>query len=316
MKRLCMGIYAIAAILLGCSTMARAQMPPDIAEKIAAMGRVIELENTGKIYEPLHEKEPYAGLKVVRDVKYGTHPRQVVDIFTPESGAAARPVLMFVHGGGYVAGNKRLPGTAFFDNIMVFAARHGMVGVNVEYRLAPEFPWPAGNEDLAAALRLVADKAADFGADPDRIYLMGHSAGANHVAAYVSHPEFHGPKGSGLAGALLSSGIYEIKTQDLDAALASILAYFGADQSRYAERAALPGLVTTTIPFMMWSAELDPPNLAEQFVALKEAMCRSQRGCVRSLVLPHHSHTSEMFAIGTADTLLSDQILEFIKTAK
>jgi len=60
--------------------------------------------------------------------------------------------------------------------------------------------------DLAAAVRLVADKAADLGADPNRIYLMGHSAGATHVASYVSHPEFHGPKGSGLAGAILSSG--------------------------------------------------------------------------------------------------------------
>ncbi|MEI4884046.1 hypothetical protein, partial [Klebsiella pneumoniae] len=85
---------------------ALAQMPPDIAEEIATMGRVIELDNTGKIYQPLHEKEPYAGIKVVRDVKYGTHPRQVVDVFIPASSAAARPVLMFVHGGGYVRGAK------------------------------------------------------------------------------------------------------------------------------------------------------------------------------------------------------------------
>jgi acetyl esterase/lipase len=65
---------------------------------------------------------------------------------------------------------------------MLFAARHGMVGVNVEYRLAPQFPWPAGNEDLAAAVQLVAAKASELGADPNRIYLMGHSAGATHVA--------------------------------------------------------------------------------------------------------------------------------------
>jgi acetyl esterase/lipase len=149
---------AVGALLISTySTIALAQMPSDIAEKIAAMGRVIELDNTGKIYAPLHEKEPYPGIKVVRDVRYGTHPRQVVDIFTPESSAAARPVLMFAHGGGYVAGNKRSPGSAFYDNIMVFAARHGMVGVNVEYRLAPEFPWPAGVEDTGAAVRFVND---------------------------------------------------------------------------------------------------------------------------------------------------------------
>src|SRR5712671_6182481 len=99
MSRVLMCAAAGALFISTCSTMAVAQMPSDIAEKIAAMGRVSELDNTGKIYEPLHEKEPYAGLKVVRDVRYGTHPRQVVDIFTPESGAAARPVLMFVHGG-------------------------------------------------------------------------------------------------------------------------------------------------------------------------------------------------------------------------
>src|SRR5262249_35772245 len=189
---------AAAALLwagLVSPTRALAQMPPDIAEKVAALGRVVDPENTGKIYAPLQEKEPYAGVKVMRDVKYGSDVRNVVDIFVPETGAAGRPVLMFVHGGGMIRGNKRPPRSAFYDNIMLFAARHGMVGVNVEYRLAPQFPWPAGNEDLAAAVRLVADKAADFGADPNRIYLMGHSAGATHVASYVSHPEFHGPKG-------------------------------------------------------------------------------------------------------------------------
>ena len=63
---------AVAALLgagLVFPTIARAQMPPDIAEKIAAIGRVVDPENTGKIYTPLQEKEPYAGVKVTRDVK-------------------------------------------------------------------------------------------------------------------------------------------------------------------------------------------------------------------------------------------------------
>ena len=61
-------------------------MPPDLAEKVAAMGRVVDPENTGKLYAPLQEKEPYAGVKVSRDVKYGSDPRNVVDIFVPETG--------------------------------------------------------------------------------------------------------------------------------------------------------------------------------------------------------------------------------------
>ncbi|MBV9969551.1 MAG: alpha/beta hydrolase, partial [Xanthobacteraceae bacterium] len=144
---------ALLGATLAGQTAARAQMPSDIAEKIAAMGRVVDPENTGKLYAPLQEKEPYAGVKVSRDVKYGSDPRNVVDIFVPDGGGTMRPVLMFVHGGGMIRGNKRPPGSPFYDNIMLFAARHGMVGVNVEYRLAPQSPWPAGNEDLAAAVQ-------------------------------------------------------------------------------------------------------------------------------------------------------------------
>jgi triacylglycerol lipase len=188
-----------------------------------------------------------------------------------------------------------------------------MVGVNVEYRLAPQFAWPAGNEDLAAAVRLVADKAADFGADPNRIYLMGHSAGATHVASYVSHPEFHGPKGSGLAGAILSSGGYDFTKDEQSEGR---IAYFGSDPGLLVKRSAVAGLINTKIPFMMSSAELDPPPIAAQSALLKDALCKSEHGCVRSIVLPKHSHMSESYAINTADHQLSDQILEFIKTGK
>jgi acetyl esterase/lipase len=307
------GVAALLGAGLALPTAALAQMPPDIAAKIAELGRVVDPENTGKLYAPLQEKEPYKGIKVNRDVKYGGDARNVVDIFVPETGGAGRPVLMFVHGGGMIRGNKHPPGSAFYDNVMVFAARHGIVGVNVEYRLAPQFPWPAGNEDLAAAVRLVADKAADLGADASRIYLMGHSAGATHVASYISHPEFFGPKGSGLAGAILSSGGYDFTEGDQSDGR---IAYFGNDPGLLKQRSAVAGLIKTKIPFMMSSAELDPPPIAAQSALLKDELCKSEHGCVRAIVLPKHSHMSESYSIGTADTQLSDQILEFIKTGK
>jgi acetyl esterase/lipase len=310
------GMAALVGIVgggVGLTAPAQAQMPSDIIPQIEALGRVVDPPNTAKIYAPLQEKEPYAGIKVKRDVSYGEHARNVVDIFAAENGAAGRPVLMFVHGGGFVRGSKHEPGSAFYDNVMVFAARNGMVGVNVEYRLAPEFAWPSGLQDLAAAVAFVRDNIASYGGDPNRVLLMGHSAGASHVAGYVSHPEFFGPKGSGLAGAIFSSGSYDLKTEEPGD---SQVAYYGADASRYQERAPLPGLVKGSIPFMVSSAELDPPPIAAQFATLKEAMCKSARGCVRSIVLPHHSHMSESYSINTADRQLSDQILEFIRTGK
>jgi triacylglycerol lipase len=184
-----------------------------------------------------------------------------------------------------------------------------MVGIDVEYRLAPKDPWPAAVEDLGNAVRFVADNSKTYGSNPERIFLMGHSAGATHVATYVAHKEFHGPNGSGLAGAIFSSGIYDVSRAGRSE---ERVAYFGADTALYARRSALPGLVDSNIPFMISSAELDPPTMVEQFGLLKEAMCKSAHGCIRAVVLPQHSHMSESYSINTADVQLTNQILEFM----
>jgi triacylglycerol lipase len=299
-----------------CASTAWAQqspMPEDIAWKLLELGRVIDPPKTAALYAPLQEKEPYQGVKVERDVKYGPADRNLLDVFVPEAAASGRPVLIYVHGGGFVAGNKRNPGSPFYDNVMLWAAKNGFVGVNVTYRLAPQAVWPAGAEDLAAAIQWVSDKIAERGGDPARIYLMGQSAGAVHVANYVSHPEFYKVKGGGLAGAIMVSGLY-----DLTAAPAgdAEIAYFGADSSRYAERSSLPGLLATKIPLMVTAAELDPPRFVEQFELLKQVACKRPSGCAHSFMLPQHSHMSEVYAINTADTRLTDQVLDFVKTGK
>ena len=73
----------------------------------------------------------------------------------------------FVHGGAFTAGNKRGPNASpFYDNIMLWAVKNGFVGVNTTYRLAPQSPWPAAAEDLAAAVKWVAENAASRGGDP------------------------------------------------------------------------------------------------------------------------------------------------------
>ena len=82
---------------------------------------------------------------------------------------------------------------------------------------------PSGGEDLGMAVRWAGDNAAAHGGDANRVYLMGHSAGATHVAIYVAHTQFHGPKGSGLAGAMFSSvgRIVPVKTRSVTSKTAS-----------------------------------------------------------------------------------------------
>ncbi|HVG52506.1 MAG TPA: alpha/beta hydrolase [Xanthobacteraceae bacterium] len=288
-------------------------MPPDIAEKLATIGRVIAPPPTNALYEPLHQQEPFQGIRIARDVKYGDDPLTVLDVFSAEAtGGAPRPVFVHVHGGGFIRGDKKTANSAFLDNIPVWAVRNGMVGININYRLAPKAIWPSGPEDMAGTVKWIKANIANYGGDPNRIYLMGWSAGANHVAAYVAFPQFHAVPGSGLAGAILLSGspfdttVFDMKPYE---------PYFGADATKYAAASPQPGLLKTDVPLMVAYAGLDPVAIEKESINLIDAMCKAQR-CPTKAFLKTHSHMSSGNAIGTKDTELTDQMLTFMKIGK
>ena len=179
-------LAAIAALIASTAAAQQAPMSEDLAWKLLELGRTIDPPKTAALFAPMQPMEPYQGVKTEREVKYGPAERHLLDVFTPEMAAPARPVLIFIHGGGFLAGNKRAPGSPFYDNVMLWAVNNGFVGVNATYRLAPQSPYPAGAEDLGAVVAWVASKIGERGGDPARIYLMGHSAGAVHVANFMS----------------------------------------------------------------------------------------------------------------------------------
>jgi triacylglycerol lipase len=306
-------LAVLAATLVSAAWAQQGPMSEEMAWRLVELGPVVDLPNTAEIYAPLQENEPYQGVRIERDVKYGTADRNLLDVFMPETASPARPVLIFVHGGAFVAGDKHTPGSPFYDNIMLWAVKNGFVGVNMTYRLAPQAVWPSGAEDIASAVQWIANKIGERGGDPAHVYLMGHSAGAVHVATYVSHPEFQKIKGGGLAGAIMVSGLYDLTAAPLGD---PERAYFGADSSRYAEQSSLQGFQTTKIPLMIVAAEMDPPLFLRQFDLLKEATCKGANRCARALILPQHSHMSEVYSINTADTRLTNEILDFVKSGK
>jgi acetyl esterase/lipase len=310
-QRALSAFLVVALLLLAPASPISAQsMPSEIEQKLAELGAVINPPETAKLYAPLQETEPYQGIKVTRDLKYGSDERHALDVFAAEPASTApRPVLMYVHDGAFIGGSKRAPGSPFFDNIMLFAARSGFIGVNITYRLAPQHQWPAGAEDVAAAVRWVAANIAAHGGDPGRVFLMGHSAGAVHVASYVAHPKFHGPRGIGLAGAILVSGLYDFSKFPPGP---PEKAYFGEDDAKRAEASTMALLPETRIRLLVAYAELDPAQFIEQSKLMGQALCKANR-CSSLLALPKHSHMSEVYAINTKDQVLSDQIVAFVK---
>lgn len=307
----------VACLSAGCASVPQggivdvpSQVPEPIATELQFMGPVIDPPGTAKLYAPLQQQEPYAGVRVVRGERFGPDAeRNLLDVFAPQAGGAARPVLVFVHGGGFVAGARRTGTSPFYDNIMLWAVKNGMVGVNTTYRLAPQHPWPAAQEDLAATIAWVRKNIAAYGGDPNRIYLLGHSAGAAHVAQYVGHSQFQAAPGGGIAGAIMVSGLFDPATAAVSPPLQ---AYFGKDTSVYAQRSALPGMAASQLPMLLVDSELDPPDFHKQAEQAHAALCAAGR-CARLLQLRGHSHMSEVYAINTPDTALTDAIRAFVR---
>lgn len=105
-------------------------------------------------------------------------------LYTPPGDATGlRPGLVEIHGGGYVIGNADMSDAA---NRML-ALQLGCVVVAVDYRLAPETPWPGSRNDNYAALCWLAENAAELSVDPARIAISGGSAGGGHAAALALH---------------------------------------------------------------------------------------------------------------------------------
>jgi triacylglycerol lipase len=167
-------------------------MSTDIFAAIRELGVELTppmLEGSMALFAPLVPRPTPEVCAVERDISYGPDARHRLDVFhPPESGGRAtraRPVLAFVHGGGFVRGDKGAPEAPFYNNVGAWAVQSGLIGVTLTYRLAPGSRWPAGAEDVAMALEWLAGNVARFGGDPNRLVLIGQSAGGFHVASCV-----------------------------------------------------------------------------------------------------------------------------------
>ncbi len=293
--------------------------PTRIAERIREMGNAFNpdvIAATYALYNPLIAAAPRYGIDVTRYSAYGPHARHLLDIHVPSKAAAVpMPVVVYIHGGGFVRGHKNAdpnrPEMAY-ANIADYFARHGMVGVNATYRLAPDHPWPAGGEDVGSMVAWLRDNVASYGGDPERIILFGQSAGAVHVATYLFFPELHRARGSGVVGAALFSGVYDVEKMSRDAAQA----YYGDDSSRYRERSPINFVGRCKVPLFIVIAEFDPPMMELHGIELFLKVAQRDGHSPRFTRLKNHNHLSEALHLNTGEETVGPELLDFVKTLR
>lgn len=145
------------------------------------------------------------GYSLSDGVAYGDLPRQKLDVYVPKSQSAINaeqsevstsdsqnaaankrlPVVVFFYGGSWDSGNR-----ASYKFIGEAMTSQGFIAVIPDYRIYPEVLFPGFMEDPAIVAKWVKSHAAEFGGDPDRVFLAGHSAGAHIAAMLVLNPEY------------------------------------------------------------------------------------------------------------------------------
>lgn len=311
-----------ALLLLPVLALAQvSNMPPHVQQRLAEVGpgwgKDIQgnIERTLEVYTPLLAVAPKSGVRVERNLAYGPDPRHRADLFRAE-GLRNAPVVVFLHGGAYVRGERDV-NAEVSSNVATYFARQGMLGVNATYRLAPAAQWPAAAEDVGALVAWLRKNAAAHGGDPNRIYLIGHSAGATHVATYAFLKELQPSGGHGLAGIVLMSGRYHFDPHPSDPNLKNFQAYFGTDRAQYPARSPIRHVAAAPrLPVHIVIAEYDNPDLDTQGALLLSALCERDRACPRFTRLERHNHLSMVYQFNTADEALGREVTEFIRRGR
>ena len=144
----------------------------------------------------------YASAKVSSTVIYGDHLRQQVDVYTPDDAVGDAPLVLFVHGGGWQMGNHKATVQAKPQHFK----QQGYVFASAGYRVLPDAPVEQQADDIGKALQALRAQAESGGFDPDRIVLMGHSAGAHLAALVASDPQYAGDAFDAIKGVVLLDG--------------------------------------------------------------------------------------------------------------
>ncbi len=261
-------------------------------------------------FSKIHASAPPT-TRVTRDVAYGAHERQQFDIFHPDKAAPGHPLVIFIHGGAFTEGHRNR-NEHIYSNVSHYFARHGMSGINMNYRLAPGAAFPGASEDVAAVVRWARDNAANHGWSRDKIFLMGHSAGGAHAATYAYDKRVHGAAGPQIAGLMVISGRVRADLLPENPNAKKVAAYYGEDASQLDDMSPVSHVTADSVPTFIAMAQYENPLIDLYCTELAYRLAQVKRHTPPLMWVRGHNHSSIVGHINTAEDGLGAALRAFI----
>ncbi len=229
------------------------------------------------------------GFTVQSGLSFGPEVRHGLDVYVPKPRTGLSPIVVFFYGGNWRAGER-----ANYLFVAAALASRGYVTIVPDYRLFPDVRFPAFVEDGAKAVRWVLDHLAEFAGDPDRLYLMGHSAGA-HIAAMLTLDERYlaaeGVPRNAIRGTIALAGPYAFYPSRT-ASVAPIFAHL-ADENAARPIKFVDG---DEAPMLLLHGADDNTVFVYNTTNLSKAV-REAGGSARHIIYPDVGHLEIVFAL-------------------
>jgi len=251
---------------------------------------LISLASVGSACSPRRAAESLiSGNHFVRtaDIAYGADPRQRLDVYRPRAVREHHPVVVFLYGGRWQSGSK-----TDYRVLAGALTRHRFVAVIPDYRLYPQVRFPAWVDDGAQAVRWVRDNIGQFGGDPERIVLVGHSAGAHTVALLALDKRYLARVGaaSAVRGFVSLAGPVDTTWTDPDVQLLM------GPQENWPETYPSRHIDGTEPPILFLHGAGDETVLPHNSTVLA-ALIQERGGCARAVVYPNVGHVEIVIAL-------------------
>lgn len=251
---------------------------------------------------------------VSADIPYGQDGKQRLDVYAPR-GCQQAPVVVFVHGGEWTKGDKA---TVSYKPKLL--NENGMVFVSINYRLTPAVKHPAHVSDVAAAVRWLRDHVAEHGGHPDKIVLLGHSAGCHLVTLVSLDPRYLATvklRPTHLRGVVAwSGGAYDLveKVQSGGSYPEHIRRAFGDEESGWRDASPMAHVKDSQAlpPFLFVSVEAG--NASHKAAERLAGLIRAADGKARSQLLEGRTHRTASDLLGAPGDSTGALLLEFVRS--